>query len=163
MPAVLLELGFISNANDLAALKSAGDRDKIAERVFKAFKEYKEIYEGTVADEPTAAPQPPKETPKAKQDSAKQEKKQAPKQEVKQETKAIYAVQIFAVGKKMDPKAREFMGYTPTVIQVEKLYKYYIGVSDSAAGARKNLSAIRKKYPDAFLVKIIGTQVTRIN
>ena len=163
MPAVLLELGFISNANDLAALKSAGDRDKIAERVFKAFKEYKEIYEGTVADEPTAAPQPPKETPKAKQDSAKQEKKQAPKQEVKQETNAIYAVQIFAVGKKMDPKAREFMGYTPTVIQVEKLYKYYIGVSDSAAGARKNLSAIRKKYPDAFLVKINGTQVTRIN
>ena len=72
-------------------------------------------------------------------------------------------MQIFAVGKKLDPKAREFMGYTPKIIQGEKLYKYYIGVSDSLAGARKNLPAIRKKYPDAFLVKITGSEVSRIN
>ena len=63
----------------------------------------------------------------------------------------------------MDPKAREFMGYTPRIIPAGNLYKYCIGVSDSAAGARKNLTAIRKKYPDAFLVKISGTEVTRVN
>ena len=80
-----------------------------------------------------------------------------------QESKTVYAVQIFAVGKKMDPKAREFMGYTPMIIQGEKLYKYFIGVSDSAAAARKNLPAIRKKYPDAFRVKISGTEISRIN
>lgn len=148
MPAVLLELGFLSNDNDLKVLKSADDREKIAERVFQAFKEYKEIYEGTVTTETAPAMQPEVEKPAAKQ-------------ETKVET--VYAVQIFAVGKKMDPKAREFMGYTPKIIQGEKLYKYYIGVSDSAAGARKHLSAIRKKYPDAFLVKICGTEVTRIN
>ena len=159
MPAVLVELGFISNANDLAALKNAGDRDKIAERVFKAFQEYKEIYEGPAA----GTPPPPQETPAAKQDTAKQEKKPAAAQESKQESKTVYAVQIFAVGKKMDPKAREFMGYTPMIIQGEKLYKYFIGVSDSAAAARKNLPAIRKKYPDAFLVKISGTEISRIN
>jgi N-acetylmuramoyl-L-alanine amidase len=129
-------------------LKSADDREKIAERVFQAFKEYKEIYEGTEATETAPATQSEVEKPAAKQ-------------ETKVET--VYAVQIFAVGKKMDPKAREFMGYTPKIIQGEKLYKYYIGVSDSAAGARKHLSAIRKKYPDAFLVKICGTEVTRIN
>jgi N-acetylmuramoyl-L-alanine amidase len=176
MPAVLLELGFISNATDLAALKSAGDREKIAERVFKAFKEYKEIYEGAETDEAAPAPLPVTEKPTAKQDTAKQEKKPAAVQESKKEskqetkkqasapeTKTVYAVQIFAVGKKLDPKAREFMGYTPMMIQFDKLYKYYIGVSDSAAGARKHLATIRKKYPDAFLVKIAGTEVTRIN
>jgi N-acetylmuramoyl-L-alanine amidase len=161
MPAVLLELGFLSNDNDLKVLKSADDREKIAERVFQAFKEYKEIYEGKLTTETAPATQPEVEKPVAKQEAPKQEKKQEAKQETKVET--VYAVQIFAVGKKMDPKAREFMGYTPKIIQGEKLYKYYIGVSDSAAGARKHLSAIRKKYPDAFLVKICGTEVTRIN
>jgi N-acetylmuramoyl-L-alanine amidase len=157
MPAVLLELGFLSNDNDLKALKSADDRDKIAERVFQAFKEYKEIYEGSVTTGSAPATQPGADKPAAKQDPPKQEKKQESKVET------VYAVQIFAVGKKMDPKAREFMGYTPRIIQGEKLYKYYIGVSDSLAGARKHLSAIRKKYPDAFLVKIVGDDVTRVN
>ena len=169
MPAVLLELGFLSNDNDLKVLKSAEDRDKIAERVFRAFKEYKEIYEGTVTTETSAAAQPEEQKSAEKQAAPKQETKQEikqeKKQEAKQETKAktVYAVQIFAVGKKLDPKAREFMGYTPKIIQGEKLYKYYIGVSDSLAGARKNLPAIRKKYPDAFLVKITGSEVSRIN
>ncbi len=161
MPAVLLELGFLSNDNDLKVLKSAEERDKIAECVFQAFKEYKEIYEGTVTTE--AAPARQQDTPKP---AGKQETKQEKKQEARQQApkaETVYAVQIFAVAKKMDPKAREFMGYTPKVIQGEKLYKYYIGVSDSSAGARKHLSAIRKKYPDAFLVKISGNEVTRVN
>lgn len=160
MPAVLLELGFLSNDSDLKVLKSADERNKIAERVFRAFKEYKEIYEGTVTTETAAAAQPEIEKPAVKQEEPKQETKSDKKQVAKGET--VYAVQIFAVGKKLDPKAREFMGYTPKVIQGEKLYKYYIGVSDSLAGARKHLAAIRKKYPDAFLVKISGNDVTRI-
>ena len=160
MPAVLLELGFLSNDSDLKVLKSADERNKIAERVFRAFKEYKEIYEGTVTTETAAAAQPEIEKPAVKQEEPKQETKSEKKQAAKGET--VYAVQIFAVGKKLDPKAREFMGYTPKVIQGEKLYKYYIGVSDSLAGARKHLAAIRKKYPDAFLVKISGNDVTRI-
>lgn len=139
MPAVLLELGFISNANDLAVLKSADDRDKIAERLFQAFKEYKAIYDGTV-------------------DVTAPETKTTPK-----ESDTVYAVQIFAVGKKMDPKAREFLGYTPKIIPGTRLYKYCIGVSDTVEGARKNLPSIRKKYPDAFLVKITGDVITRID
>jgi N-acetylmuramoyl-L-alanine amidase len=146
MPAVLLELGFISNADDLAVLKSAADRDKIAQRVFLAFKEYKEIYEGGTV---TSASQPVPE--ESRQETT------APEEET------VYAVQIFAVAKKLDPTAREFMGYTPRIVPGVKLYKYCIGVSDTADGARKHLAAIKKKYPDAFLVKIKGSEVTRIN
>ena len=73
----------------------------------------------------------------------------------------VYAVQIFAVKRKMDSSAREFMGYTPRIIRSGELYKYYIGVSDTKAAAKKELTAIRKKYPDAFLVKIDGEKVTR--
>ena len=156
MPAVLLELGFISNDNDLAALRQKSSRDKLAERIFQAFKEYKEIYDGSVdapvpeGEKPPAVTAPPADT------QARTEVQPAA------DSKTVYAVQVFAVRKKMDPKAKEFLGYTPRIIQSGTLYKYFIGVSDSVAGARKNLPAIRKKYPDAFLVKITGETVTRV-
>jgi len=152
MPAVLLELGFISNDGDLAALRQKSNREKLAERIYQAFKEYKDIYDGSL-------------------DVAAGEGKQsneAPQQQADEAPASVtgegpvYAVQIFAVGKKMDPKAREFMGYTPKILHSGKLYKYFIGVSDSAAGARKHLPAIRKKYPDAFLVRIEGDSVSSV-
>lgn len=158
MPAVLLELGFISNASDLAVLKSADDRDKIAERIFQAFKEYKGIYDGTVDAAAPAGSRRPETTTGQQQTPPKTETKTPAG-----ENGTVYAVQIFAVGKKMDPKAREFLGYTPKIIPGTRLYKYCIGVSDTVEGARKHLPAIRKKYPDAFLVKISGNDITRID
>lgn len=155
MPAVLLELGFISNDSDLAVLKQKEERDKLAERIFQAFKEYKGIYDGTVdvpapeGDKPKTAPAPATQTRPARQTAAG-------------DSDTVYAIQIFAVKKKMDPKSREFMGFTPRIIQSGSLYKYYIGVSDSAAGSRKHLSTVRKKYPDAFLVRITGDQAVRV-
>lgn len=158
MPAVLLELGFISNASDLAVLKSADDRDKIAERIFQAFKEYKGIYDGTVDAAAPAGSRRPETTTGQQQTPPKTETKT-----LAGENGTVYAVQIFAVGKKMDPKAREFLGYTPKIIPGTRLYKYCIGVSDTVEGARKHLPAIRIKYPDAFLVKISGNDITRID
>lgn len=146
MPAVLLELGFISNSSDLTVLRSQTEREKLAERVFQAIKEYKGIYDGTL-DVP--APDTGKNQTVAGKD------KQAPAEGT------VYAVQIFAVKRKMDPSARDFLGYTPRIIRSGELYKYYIGVSDTKAAAKKELTAIRKKYPDAFLVKIDGEKVTR--
>ncbi|MCR4859243.1 MAG: N-acetylmuramoyl-L-alanine amidase [Bacteroidales bacterium] len=151
MPAVLLELGFISNDNDLSALRQKANRDKLAERIFQAFKEYKTIYDGSMD-----APVPTGETPVREETSAPAE------QAAPQTGDAVYAVQIFAVKKQMDPKSREFLGYTPKIIKGTNLYKYCIGVSDSVSGARKNLTAIRKKYPDAFLVKIEGNSITPV-
>ena len=146
MPAVLLELGFISNSSDLTALRSKDERDKLAERVFQAVREYKGIYDGTL-DAPV--PEGGKQDPVVRKDT--------------QATASgtVYAVQIFAVKRKMDPKAREFLGYTPRIIQSGDLYKYYIGISETKAGAKKYLPEIRKKYPDAFLVRIDGDKVTR--
>ena len=146
MPAVLLELGFISNGNDLSALRTQDDRDKLAQRVFEAVKEYKGIYDGTL-DVP--APDGVQKVPAVR----REEQGTSPG--------TAYAVQIFAVRRKMDPAAREFLGYTPRIIRSGELYKYYIGVSDTKAAAKKELPAIRKKYPDAFLVKIEGEKVTR--
>ncbi len=154
MPAVLLELGFISNDNDLAALRQKTNRDKLATRIFQAFKEYKEIYDGSV-DVVAPAGEKPQVAPAEEKASADVQPAAG--------SGTVYAVQIFAVKKEMDPKAKEFMGYTPKIVRSGTLNKYFIGVSDSAEGAKKHLPAIRKKYPDAFVVKIAGDSVTRVN
>ena len=144
MPAVLLELGFISNSNDLTALRSQSERDKLAERVFQAVKEYKGIYDGTL-DVPA---------PESGHTQVNAGKEMS-------DGGSVYAVQIFAVRRKMDPAARDFLGYAPRIIESGGLYKYYIGVSDSKAAAKKEWTAIKKKYPESFLVRIDGEKVTR--
>ncbi|MBR5925595.1 MAG: N-acetylmuramoyl-L-alanine amidase, partial [Bacteroidales bacterium] len=48
MPSVLVELGFISNANDLSILKQEKNRDELAVRLFEAFKESKTVYDGSL-------------------------------------------------------------------------------------------------------------------
>ena len=156
MPAVLLELGFISNSNDLTALRSSSDRDALAERLCRAFGEYKAIYDGSVS-----APAPLGEAKPAVQQQ-KEQPKPASQPAASGSDDVCYAVQIFAVARKMDPKAREFLGYTPRIVPGVRLYKYCIAVSGSADEARKHLPAIRKKYPEAYLVKISGDTVTRI-
>ena len=54
-----------------------------------------------------------------------------------------------------DDVIRCFLGYEPTVVEVGGgILKYIIGVSGTPAGAYENKVEIRRKYPDAFLVRI---------
>lgn len=156
MPAVLLELGFISNDGDLAVLRQKARREELAERVFAAFREYKDLYDGSVGV-PVPEGGRPRPAPTAPAPSGTETVQDAAPSDG-----TVYAIQIFAVRKEMDPKAPDFMGFAPRIIQSGSLYKYYVGVSGDAASARRHLSAVRKKYPDAFLVKITGDTVVRI-
>ena len=84
MPSVLVELGFISNTADLAILRDEKKRDQLADCLFKAFKEYKAVYDssldiGSIA--PETEPRAAKPADKApKSESAKPVDK-APKEE----------------------------------------------------------------------------------
>ncbi|MBO4455045.1 MAG: N-acetylmuramoyl-L-alanine amidase [Bacteroidales bacterium] len=163
MPAVLVELGFISNAKDLEVLKDDAKRDKIAERLFQAFKKYKSGYDGSMVLD-VEVEEPAKQEVKA--EPAKQEVKTEPKKEVKQEVKqeprkgVRYGVQIFAGSNQVNPKSKAFMGYEPFVFHNGSVYKYIIGVEDTIDAARSHMAEIREKYPDAFLVKIEPDRVS---
>ena len=142
-PAVLIEVGFITNPNDLAVMRSEIGRDGIANNIFKAFREYKKAIDDSV-----------------KQDIPEGEGKEAvtpaeePAKEVSNENRVIYGVQILATTKQMDPKDPFFKGYTPVVVQAGKLYKYIIGTAASAREVKNKFPAIQKKYPDSYIVKI---------
>ena len=147
MPAVLVELGFISNATDLAILKKEDNRKELARRLFEAFKEYKEIYDGSLdmhkddAPAPAPAPEPAKES--------------SPVAAVR------YGTQIFAASRLLDTSDPAFMGYVPVVVNIGSLNKYIIGVSESEEEARKANVSIKEKYPGSFMVKLTSDGVTR--
>ena len=155
MPSVLIEVGFMSNPNDLATMRTEKGRDGIAEGIYQAFKTFKGRYDG-------GAPVPVAASPAAK------EEKPAPKEEAKPAEKAanpvteaaptndgvLYGIQVLAIGKDMDLNDPYFLGYKPLVVPVGKIKKYVICTSDSLAEVKKKYPQIQKKIKDAYVVKI---------
>lgn len=144
MPAALLELGFISNPGDLEVLRSAQQRDRIAQRIAEAFTEYKKLYDESVG---------------AGKDAPAADK---PAQAAAPASGTWYGTQVLATKKNMDPKDKFFLGYEPKCISSPTLNKYVIGVSDDLETARKEYAKIKAKHTDAFLVKVVDNVPTRI-
>lgn len=123
MPAVLIEVGFMTNPSDLATLRSEAGRDAIATNIFNAFWAFKVRYDYSTPDskelrtpEPAAvAKEEPKlvEEPKPVEEPAPQpvvvvkeeakvEVKEEPKEEPKVEVKEEPKVEV----KKEEPKVK---------------------------------------------------------
>ncbi len=174
MPAMLLELGFISSTNDLTTLRNKDSRDNLAKRLCDAFCEYKKLYDESVGASGTAAE--PVETTKQTTTSAADASNTVvePVETTKQTSATsgisttsmtaspVYATQILAttVRKKSDDPI--FLGYTPLEIKSGRLYKYYIGVSPDVSKAKEYFRTISKTYSDAFVVKVVDGTVTRV-
>ena len=149
MPAVLIEIGFISNPTDLATLRKAEQREEIAQRLCNALKDYKTLYDSSLkigSDKPEV-PQTPSmqepETPAAEE--------------------LLYGTQIFASSKLLNKSDRRFLGYEPTVLQTKSLYRYIIGVSASQEEARRLNKEIAETYPGSFMVSVKDGQTSRLN
>ena len=134
MPSVLIEIGFITNPDDLETLRSETGRDAIAANIFKAFGTFKSRYDGSMGIVKEAAAE---EKPAVK----KEEKKQ-------------YGIQVLVTSREMDPADPFFAGYKPKMIKAGKYYKYVIGVSSSQEEVKKTFAKVQKNFPDAFIIKI---------
>lgn len=151
MPAVLVELGFISNSEEAQALKQSETRNRLAGILFKSFREYKTKYEGSVNVTPAAAP-----------DVAVQKVSEPEKITELQKTEATpvnsgvrYGIQIFASSRDLKSNDPMFLGYEPEVFG-DEVKKYVICSDSSLPAVRKKLIEIKKKYKDAFVVRIEG-------
>lgn len=158
MPSVLLELGFISNASDYKYLSSASGQEEVAQRLFDAFKVYKTNYDASmnVSSAPVEVAEAPSEMQEAPAVQTPAEKKDAG---------VRYGVQIMGLGRKLSASDPALKGLSVEIVppaEGGKIYKYVAAWSDSLEKARSQLSAVRKKFPDAFLVKVEGTDVTRV-
>ena len=158
MPSVLIEVGFMSNPNDLAIMRTEKGRDGIADGIFNAFKTFKTRYDGgnTAAPAPDPKPQPVVEEEEPVAPSAPEEKA-APVKEG-----PVYGIQVLAIGKDMKWDDPYFQGYKPKVVPAGKLKKYVICTSNSLEEVNKNFPNIQKKFKDSYMVKIENGSTTPI-
>ncbi|MBR6864502.1 MAG: N-acetylmuramoyl-L-alanine amidase [Bacteroidales bacterium] len=160
MPSVLVEVGFMTNPNDLQAMRSPEGRDKIAANLLKAVQTFKKRYDNSTSA--TTAPQKTenadvKPAPETKDTAA------APAVEAAPVTSGIlYGVQVLATSKKMKPTDPFFKGYTPTEVISGKLYKYIIVVNSDLAEVRRKKKELNQKFPGCFIVSKEGKTITRI-
>ena len=67
-----------------------------------------------------------------------------------------------AGSRKLSERDKSFKGYRPRVVKSGNIYKYIICISESEAEAKSGLATVRKKFPEAFMVRISGESVTAL-
>lgn len=156
MPSVLVEVGFITNPDDLTVMRSEKGRDGIAANLFSAFKTFKERYDNSMALE-----KEDRQEEKAEKQAEAEPKAEAPQEENLEEG-ILYGVQVPATTKKMAENDPFFAGYKPVMIQTGKIYKYVIIPSRSLKEVKANHKIIQNKFPDNFIVKIEEGKTTPV-
>lgn len=154
MPAVLVELGYISNAEEERHLSQDESLDKFAKSLYRAFLSYKKehdnrngvVYKGTDLDS--------EETKSEKKVS--EEKKEVVKDSVAKE-EIYYAVQFCSSSERKPLDCRDFHGFIPAKEYVETgkyKYKYVYGKEKTFKEGLALRDKVKQKFKDAFLVVI---------
>ncbi|MFI3305956.1 MAG: N-acetylmuramoyl-L-alanine amidase [Rikenellaceae bacterium] len=141
MPCVLTEIGFMSNANELAYMTSSKGAAEIAESIYEGIKNYIAMVNRTSQ---ATAPAPTTTTPtttKAATTAAT--------------SKRGYTIQILSSGKTLSTKDSQFKSYRGKVWERvtggSYKYKYCIGKYKTEAEAIKHLKEVRKSFKDAYV------------
>ena len=150
MPAVLVELGFISNNSDLAILVKKENQQKMAKSIFDAFSNFKRVYEGDGSApliSPATSPVPVKTISVPSNPQSVREESPTPD--------GYYSIQILAVTKILRSGAADLKGVKEFGYKkVGAFYKYHTGTFTEQEDAAKFLKDIRKRFPQAFLIRI---------
>ena len=168
MPAALLEVGFLSNPSDYAVLSTADGQEKIAKSLFNAFKSYKEKYDASVGALPAVSESTPEPEPSAvneesaspKQETASVQKEEADKNVTSTPSK-YYGIQIMGLGRLLKNGDSALKGLQVQAVKAEgsSIYKYIYGKHATRSAAAAELPAVKKKFPEAFIVEVNGDSV----
>ena len=175
MPAVLTEIGFISNPAESNQLRRDAVQSQIAARIFNAFAKYKTDYEGgapkLIPD--NEMPSHSAEQQEAAVESAEQQEATVASAERQEATVAetavlneqpeakgqpeasgkAYRIQILSVTKVLPAGAPDLKGRRDAYyIYANKAYKYCIGEYATREEAAADLPKIRKQFSGAFII-----------
>jgi N-acetylmuramoyl-L-alanine amidase len=144
MPAVLLELAFISNPTEYKYLASQSGQEEIADRLFQAFKSYKTKYDMSLNLETSTVVVA--DTPQI----------QEPVEKDAEELTSFYAVQIMSVAKLLKSDDPQLKGLKAEPYRPEgaTTYKYIIGRFNTREQANAELKKIKAKFPQAFIIYV---------
>ncbi|MDD5963168.1 MAG: N-acetylmuramoyl-L-alanine amidase [bacterium] len=181
MPAVLTEIGFISNPAESNQLRRDAVQSQIAARIFNAFAKYKTDYEGGAPklipdnempsqsaeqqdaavesaeqQEATVASAERQEATVAEtavQDEQPEAKRQPEAKGQPEASGKAYRIQILSVTKVLPAGAPDLKGRRDAYyIYANKAYKYCIGEYATREEAAADLPKIRKQFSGAFII-----------
>lgn len=162
MPAILIELGFLTNKKEEDFLNSQNGKELMASAIYRSFKEYKTERETQLL----VNNQPIQESVIAEHLDDKQEEEKLeeeedvvviapiPEENTPENKVPIYKVQIATSTKKLELLPQNFNGLNDIDVYEEyKLFKYTLGTFKTLEEAKKALSEAKQKgYSDAFLI-----------
>ncbi len=180
MPAILVELGFLSNSEEEDYLHSDDGQTYMASAIYRAFKEFKDKAESgkSSSEDSVKTPEPVKEDkpvanndkPAPKKDPVvnKPAEQSAANQPIiwKEVTKGIkYQVQILSSPKPLDKKSADFRGLERTESYIQGgVHKYLAGSTPSFKEAKKMQDHLRSAgFKDAFIVAFENGQRIDLN
>ncbi|WP_163711998.1 N-acetylmuramoyl-L-alanine amidase family protein [Mangrovibacterium lignilyticum] len=178
MPSILIEAGYLSNADEAAYLNSANGQEQLAIAICDAVKSYKAGFEtrngfelhDLVVEEQLASEKANEEDSKEKT-VEKVNKKLAISTELKKTNSIVekqrpkelyYSIQIAVAGKKLDTKPYNFRGLKSIyMVEHNGVYKYYYAKEQSYNDVLKRKSEAQQHYNDAFVTAFCdGKQIS---
>lgn len=171
MPAALMEIGFISNDADYKLMASPEGQDKIAGSLFEAFSSYKTKFDASVGVVVTPPRKSQNITTSPSQTAQSNMNQGHPKQSVQTQpvqkevalskSDSYFGIQIMGLGRVLRKGDPALKGLDVKIVKAagSNIYKYVYGNFNSKSEAVSQLSAVRKKFSGAFVVKVTGDHV----
>ncbi len=159
MPSVLIETGFLTNAEERDFLNSTTGQQKVANAIYDAIIDYhanRDINSFIVEDVKIEAP--------AIENDIKKNTNPEIKQTVANNASRLYKVQLAASSTKLEAIPANFKNL-PKIsrVQVGAIFKYFTGAETTEWGARQLLIKAKESgYPEAFVVSEVNGVVTKL-
>ena len=176
MPSVLTEIGFMSNAAELKYIVSDKGQQELVSALYGAVKEYVAYVKKSVLVEESAEQSKPQ--PKSEEQAVKPAPTPQPKQEVKKQITQIakpqttnssavrYSVQVMASKVEISVNDSRFGSYKGKVRLVRAegayAYKYCVGDYADRSSAQASVAAVRKAFPQAFVIAVKDGKVVSV-
>ncbi|MDE5610752.1 MAG: N-acetylmuramoyl-L-alanine amidase [Odoribacter sp.] len=142
MPAVLVEVGYISNPDEERFMASESGQTKIVNGIFKGFQAYKERVEKKVALNI-------ENTMPERHDDAEQSKAE----EVAGDS-LVYAVQVASGPNPVQETSELCPGYKVNELKCDDRYRYYVAPSADYGEVRGKMSKVKSQVKDCFIIAI---------
>ena len=175
MPGVLTEIGFLSNPQEAAYMKSEKGQNEIARSLFQAVKDYSthvlEARKAENAEAPAHTAQPGSDR-KAKPAADAKPGTKAKPDPVQPVAKAggsgdqvRFAIQVLSSKNPVARNSAELRNYSGDVREylADGVYRYKYCVCECATKeeAQRQVAAVRKTFPDAFIVRCQGGRIVK--
>lgn len=169
MPAVLVELGFLTNPTEEDFLQSARGKELLASAIYRAVKSYKLKRESrdAILHQESFLAETLNEVVQKPVKNSSSPAEQSPKMEAKNNVKftqaplnaIYYSVQIAVSRTDLPLTPNNFKGLTDVYrTDVYGLYKYYYGKVTSYKEAEALKLTAREHFPDAYVIAFDGEQ-----